>query len=134
MAVHVYRVVHYHPYTSLHALYAPNKTDRREAVTWPLVRGLQVRDLGSEAPVGYEVPFTERPRASGLLLLCSTPSLVTNHSPPALRRGTRRGKCRPLPGRRQPGVALLMSGSRAPRMNFGEVQAKFRESPFYALR
>jgi hypothetical protein len=36
----------------------------------------------------YEVPFTERRRASGLLLLlCSMPSLVTNHSPPALRVG-----------------------------------------------
>src|SRR5215217_2220866 len=89
----------------------PNKTDHREAVTLPPVRGLQVRGVGSEAPVGYGVPFTERPRTSGLLLLCSTPSLVTNHSPPALRRGTRRRKCRPLPGRRQPVVALLMSGS-----------------------
>src|SRR5215208_4257921 len=102
MAVHVDRVVHYHPYTSLHPLYAPNKTDRREAVTWPPVRGLQVRGLGSEAPVGYEIPFTERPRASGLLVLCSMPSLVTNHSPPVVRWGTRRRKCSPLPDRRQP--------------------------------
>lgn len=70
----------------------------------PPVRGLQVRGVGSKAPVGYDVPFTERPRASGLLLLCSTPSLVTNHSPPVVRLGTRLGKCNPLPEQRQPGL------------------------------
>jgi hypothetical protein len=45
--------------------------------------------------VGYEVPFTERPRASGLLLLCSMPSLVTNHSPPVARRELDRGSVDP---------------------------------------
>src|SRR5919108_5856682 len=108
MSVHVDRVVHYHhPYTSLHPPYAKQEGPL-ERWSWPPVRESWVRSVGSEALVGYEVPFTERPRASGLLLLCSTPSLVTNHSPPVVRLGTRLGKCSPLSNRRQLGSGALV--------------------------
>jgi len=61
--------------------------------------------------VGYEVPFTERPRASGLLLLCSMLSLVTNHSPPSAIGELDRGSVVPYLTDDNQAAAHLLSGS-----------------------
>src|SRR5215208_8394130 len=84
MAVHVYGVVHYHqPYTSLHPLYEQDGPLRVRS--WPPIRRLGevcwIRNARRwRSAVG---PVHRKPAASGLLLLCSVPSLVTNHSPPS---------------------------------------------------
>src|SRR5215211_3428268 len=121
MPVHVYGVVHYHhPYTSLHPLRAPNKTDRREAVTWPPVRGLRLRGVGSEAPVGYEVPFTER-RGRAVCYYCALHlrQSRTTHLP--LRVGEPdEGSVALSRSYDKRAVALFLSGSWALRMNFRE--------------
>src|SRR5215212_2520455 len=61
--------------------FMPNKTDRREAVVaarpWTLGEGCWIGCARR-----WRSPVYRTPAASGLLLLCSKPSLVTNHSPP----------------------------------------------------
>src|SRR5215208_983486 len=82
MAVHVDRVVHYHLYTSLCPLYAEQDGPLNKAVV-----AARPWALGEECWIGsarrWRNPVHRTPGASGLLLLCSMPSLVTNHSPPS---------------------------------------------------